>query len=325
MRVRFSLPRRRRDDQGAVAAVFAISLVVLFGMSAVAVDVGDIYSTRRNLITGADAAALAAAQEYAFGGNGCAGTDDVYLAKNIADASVASCAVVFNSASSGYVTVAGETTVEHYFAPLVGIPDTDVHATSAAYFGPPSSYFGLRPLGLCAESDGYQAWLASGKSTTQVFRIAYTKEQPTNCGDTVPGNWGVIDFDAGSNSQNDTRSWIRYGYPGEVYLPGWYEGDPGAFSQGMDPASIIGQTIQVPVFDSWNGLPGSNAEFYLVGAVSVEVVGLKANGSEQSRYLDLRFKSGVIVQGSCCGSGGTTGDAVIKLCRFESYESDCTP
>lgn len=294
-------------------------------MAAVAVDIGDVYATRRNLLTGTDASALAAAQEYAFGGDGCDTIDDDYLDRNIDGATVVSCTVVATGSSSGYVTVESVFTVEHFFAPIIGHPTSDVHATSAAYFGPPSSYSGLRPLALCAESEGYQLWIDSGRSTNQVFRIMYDKEQPTNCGDSVPGNWGVIDFDGGAPSNNDTRDWIRNGYPGEVFLPDWYEGDPGAFSTGMDPTSVIGQIIQVPIFDAWNENPGGNAEFHLTGAVSVEIVGLRANGAEEFRYLDLRFVDGVLVQGSCCGSGAITGDAVIRLCRFETYESDCTP
>lgn len=51
--------RRMKDESGAVAVVVALSIVVLVGMAALAVDAGYLYSVRRQLQTAADAAALA--------------------------------------------------------------------------------------------------------------------------------------------------------------------------------------------------------------------------------------------------------------------------
>jgi putative Flp pilus-assembly TadE/G-like protein len=53
-------PYRRQD--GAVAVLVALMLVVLMAMVALAVDVGGLYLRRRALVNGADAAALAAAR-----------------------------------------------------------------------------------------------------------------------------------------------------------------------------------------------------------------------------------------------------------------------
>lgn len=56
---------RPGDEQGAVAIVVAILLVVLLGISAFAMDFGLAYTYKRQLQTAADAAALAAASIYA--------------------------------------------------------------------------------------------------------------------------------------------------------------------------------------------------------------------------------------------------------------------
>ncbi len=67
------------DEQGAVAIVVAIILVVLLGISAFAVDFGLAYSNKRQLQTSADSAALAAAASLADEAVSCrdnaAGTD----------------------------------------------------------------------------------------------------------------------------------------------------------------------------------------------------------------------------------------------------------
>jgi uncharacterized membrane protein len=56
------------------------ALVLLIGSAAFAVDAGSLWSSHRRLRTTTDAASLAAAQDYAQAGNGCAGIDDTYTA-----------------------------------------------------------------------------------------------------------------------------------------------------------------------------------------------------------------------------------------------------
>ncbi len=53
--------RHKFDERGAVAAMFAVSMVVMFGMAAIVLDVGRIFVVQSELQTSADAAALAAA------------------------------------------------------------------------------------------------------------------------------------------------------------------------------------------------------------------------------------------------------------------------
>jgi hypothetical protein len=59
--------RRVDDEQGAVAVIVAILLVVILGFGALVVDVGGLYFERRQLQNGADAGALALAADCAEG------------------------------------------------------------------------------------------------------------------------------------------------------------------------------------------------------------------------------------------------------------------
>jgi Flp pilus assembly protein TadG len=64
MRVRrFSLARLRDEEQGAVLAMVAISLIVMLGMAVLTFDLGHGVALKRNMVGAADAAALAAARE----------------------------------------------------------------------------------------------------------------------------------------------------------------------------------------------------------------------------------------------------------------------
>ncbi|MDG2112849.1 MAG: hypothetical protein P8N02_09585, partial [Actinomycetota bacterium] len=194
-----------------------------------------------------------------------------------------------------------------------------VTSESEAEFGPLKAGTGLRPFGLCSQSPGFSAWQASGHSTTQVFRISYTKDSPADCGSSTPGNWGLIDFNGGANSNSELSSWVRYGYPGEVTIPDWYEGDPGAFSNSLPISTILDEQIFLPVFDQVTG-NGANASFHLEGIVAVKIVAYKATGSQSSRYLDIQFQTAVIAGGCCDDADGAllnTGLLGVQLCRFD--------
>ena len=64
MRVRVKLSARRRDEEGAVALLVAFLAVGLLVVAGFTVDFGQAYLMKRNLQTGADAAALAGAQYF---------------------------------------------------------------------------------------------------------------------------------------------------------------------------------------------------------------------------------------------------------------------
>ena len=262
---------RGTDERGAVAALLAICMTVVIGAGAIVIDAGQVWATRREAITATDAAALAAAAHFAEYGNGCSsGTASAYVGLNSDAVAMDSCTRT-GSGTRGTVTVTASGDVNHSLAQFIGRTSTEVTASSTVYFGPASSVTGLRPFGLCSQSDGYQAWIGSGHSTTAIFRIYYTKDNPAACGGAVPGNWALIDFNFGDNLMEELRSWIQSGYPGEVTVPNWWEGDTGVFSNAMDVGSVLGKEIYVPIFDNAMG-NGANAQFHLIGFASIITV-----------------------------------------------------
>jgi Flp pilus assembly protein TadG len=77
---------RRVDDDGAVTIIVAVTLIMLLGFGALAIDVGALYQERRELQNGADAAALAVAEDCAGGSCGDYwGTAEDYAAANAND------------------------------------------------------------------------------------------------------------------------------------------------------------------------------------------------------------------------------------------------
>jgi Flp pilus assembly protein TadG len=140
MRVRGFGDRLRDDEQGAVLAIVAISLLVLLGMLALTYDLGRGVAVKRNMVIAADSGALAAAMECGLG-NGDASArkaaDDL-VAKNNAAADVigfelepAECAGV-SSDGENTVKVTVRVPQEYVFAPILGFGNGTVVASATA-------------------------------------------------------------------------------------------------------------------------------------------------------------------------------------------------
>lgn len=328
----------RSSERGVVLPLVALALVALMGAAALAIDIGNAWLTRRDLTIATDAAALAGAQEEAQGGNGCGAATTTFASTNSPTATF-SCTV-----SSGYVTVTGADTAEVWFASVLGFGDTSISATTSALWAPPGAVTGLRPIGLCFDGNAaLQALINNppppGSST--IIRVDYDKDQPDACGGAmVPGNWGIIDFNAGANSNAETREWIENGYPGPVVFADHtvtscsgeahcYEGDTGA-SAGINGAlsdlQASGIFFTVPVFNFVEG-NGANAQFHLMGALRVRLTSYAVNGNPNNRHFEFEVQPGLIT-GTVSGgsSGGANNNSVIAICAVDpGAVAACTP
>ncbi|MDH3680473.1 MAG: pilus assembly protein TadG-related protein [Acidimicrobiia bacterium] len=327
---RTSLPNA--DERGVTLPMVALSMVVLLGMASLVIDLGNGWRTRRALIAATDAAALAAAQDFVNDTNGCTSTAGSYLTSNESTSVLVSCVPFAYSADHGRVTVTADQNVDTWFAAVIGEGDYDAQSVTTAVWGPPAGVTGLRPIGLCVEgSAALRDVIDNPPATETLIRIDYDKDQPDACGGaSVPGNWGTIDFDGGSNSNNDTKDWVANGYPGEVQFGNHpvtscageshcYEGDTGALAginaelNGLQNSGIY---FTLPVFNFVEN-PGANAEFHLMGVVRVRLIDYQVNGNPNNRFFELLVKPGLIT-GTCCGGpGGAGGNKVIALCGVD--------
>ncbi len=141
-----------RDDRGAAAIITGLSIVLLFGMVALVVDVGELYQTRSELQNAADAAALAAAEHidnpsqavaaaqqwanenHSEGGGIIVAPSDVEFGRWDTGAKV----FVAGASPPDAVRVTTRRTdargnpVEHAFAGAIGSPQSDVVARAVA-------------------------------------------------------------------------------------------------------------------------------------------------------------------------------------------------
>jgi hypothetical protein len=160
---------RAGDETGQVLALFVISLVVVLGMVALAIDVGHAFYVKRSLQASADAAATAAALELPDGGaarsralqygSGGGGKNESPLIPGVTTATTLRCLPAAPCNPVNAITVRESTTVKTFFARVVGVGSFDISARATA-----CSPCGARPLdvmviidrssSMCTTSDG---------------------------------------------------------------------------------------------------------------------------------------------------------------------------
>lgn len=300
-------------DTGATAVLVALLAVVLFGFAALVVDVGALYSERRQLQNGADAAALAVAQSCAGGDCGTFVTDaDGFADDNAQDdaariapgevcgtTTVGLPACVDPPASlvgSGYVRVttrteeaSGGTLVPPFLAQLIlpGYAGTEVTASAVAAWGAASGVdaelaitFSQCEYDKLTKVDGMTVY-AEAPYAPAMERIVYFHDttEASSCpagpsGADLPGGFGWLDTDSNCEA---------------TITGGWVADDPGASASKDCKAAmeaLLGQTLLIPIFDDTNGLTGSNGQYHIISYVGFVLTGWRFPGTSQpSTYL----------------------------------------
>lgn len=172
-----------KNEKGAVLPIVAVFLAfVAFGMAAIVIDVGFLYAERRELVTAADAAALAGAKEMQKSGS--TESQVKAVAKNVAIANGAvntdedDVEVYFTgSTSDTRVRVTVENTVNLFFAGFFTEGSSVVNATAVA--SPMRLNPGIFPIGI----DANKAYGADGKPKTGLIYLHGDKDDPNSFAD----------------------------------------------------------------------------------------------------------------------------------------------
>ncbi|MFA5891311.1 MAG: hypothetical protein WDA27_10265 [Actinomycetota bacterium] len=333
MRIR----RVGQEERGISAVVTAVSLVGLMAALTLSVDAGNLWQTRRNIITATDATALQEARTAALLGPAaaCQNWNDLLVANAGSDVQPIDCNVTSDALGlSGYVTVEARKPAAVRFGGVLGLDQQSAYSMSAAEWGLLSEVEGLRPIGICLQNAHVQGYLKLGLDlgihpSAGVHRIMYTKDQPTACGTGSPGNWGFMDFDGGSNSNSDLVSWLLNGYPGTVGVndcnADGASGDScqadtgssgGSISSTLSTLRDSGEPFTVVVFDTAVS-QGGNVRYRVFAFLGVKLRNFRVTGPEALRYFDFEFTK-VTVTGNCCtATGRDTGVYGARICAVD--------
>src|SRR5918996_987137 len=142
---------RAQPERGATAVLAGVLMVGLVGFTGLAVDGGATYAKHQELQNGADAAALAAAQECADDEDNCY---DVYLQGEVGHYGEDNVRTETDTVSTSFdpdvsnreVTATVTGTQSHWFMPVVGISESELSPDATATWGSPSDGPAMLPL-----------------------------------------------------------------------------------------------------------------------------------------------------------------------------------
>lgn len=302
--------QRLRDERGATAVTTALFMVVLLGMAAIVVDIGALYFERAQLKNGADAGALAVAQ------NCAAGRCDLdftamatSLASQNANDNLADATVKVDVATgTATVTTTTLTSEGHFlaqaFAPILGLGDTaSVTTQSQAHWGAPVAGKSVLPIAI-----SYCQFVGMRDGGVQRVDFNPNRQTAEGCSSSsLPGSSGstyTIPGGFGWLKQDPTQPCHAKINIGATGIPGFPVDPEIASDPGNDvPSSckktnmldqIAGKTILLPLYDDAGG-NGANAWYHIMGFAAFKVSGWNFSGTS---YNNLSPAS-VACTGSC--------------------------
>jgi Flp pilus assembly protein TadG len=261
-------------ERGATAVVTGLLMVGLVGFTGLAVDGGATYAKHQELQNGADAAALAAAQECAEDDNctdaslvgdvGQYGVDNVRNEKDTVSTSF----VVDHDAQEVTATVTGRQT--HSFVSVLGISDSELSPNATATWGSPSSGPAMLPLTI-SECEFANALGEPILNTVLDIYLPKGGQDKAECG------WG-------SNYPPGGFGWLtKDGCEVPVRVDELVDGDTGVDPpRNCDWASFIDQIVLVPIFDDYQGT-GENGQYEIAKFAALEVLGIRPSPGASSQ------------------------------------------
>ena len=264
-----------KDERGGILVFVAVIIVVLLGLSALAVDAGLLYQTRRQMVNAADAAALAGAQELYYDSNWS--NVETYT-ENYAIANFDCDDALVEQVGNNGVKVTTVKNVDYLFARFLGLTDSDVSATATAMTYPKDFLEGLIPIGIPPYD-----YVAG-----EIFNLVNVANHEVF----GPGNWGYVDLDAhpgGGVPQIEER--IRDGYDEKVYIGQTILTETGNKTAPNKVQSEIQYHIDeknvlyVPIVDVLENVQTGVDQITILGFAAIILTDLYTDGPGQSGQL----------------------------------------
>lgn len=289
----------RKNEGGQAIILMVLSLVVVMGMAALVLDVGNWFHTKRRLQGTADAAALAGAQMLPNDPSGAQSMALTYANKNGGDVAGANITVTSTVLPNDTISVRARKTDPGVFTGILGIASADIDARAKARVGPPAQARYVAPMvvycghSLIQNCDGGHVPTFNVPTTMDFDKMG------------APGAFGMLNLEGGNGTvgAKEEGDWILKGF--DKYLPlGLYRSDPGAkFNSSNVQGALdarIGTVLLFPVFKTLSG-SGQNAEYDIIGWIGFQLTSFDVHGNTAT--LQGSFTE-YIAQGILASSGG---------------------
>lgn len=201
-----------KNEDGQVLIMVAFLMVVLIGIAALVLDVGNLYLTKSKLQNAADAAALAGARDLPAA-DAARSTATTYAQNNgVKGAGDIVTVTPSYDDDPDKIKVVCKRTVQNSFAGVLGFDQADVSAYAVALRGSSEGVSGLRPWAL---KDNY----------TYTYGLEFELKEGGGGGSN--GYYGVISFGTQGGDANTYKGNIEYGYNGTVEIGDFVNDAPG--------------------------------------------------------------------------------------------------
>jgi len=267
--------QRLRDERGAVAVMVGLLMVPLIGFAAFAIDVAAMWSERQQLQTAADAGALAVAQDCARGTCGdTAGTTRSLAEENVNGDQPKPTGTV-EALTTSMVRVGTSRVKKHWFAPVLGIDQSEISAQATAKWGAPVGGATF-PL-----TFSWCEWNAQtgGLESTHEQIIQLSKHSGSDCtgpsGLPLPGGFGWVNPNAGACTEASIIGNILNSDTGN---------NPPSGCEPSDFDDLVGKVILIPIFDQATG-SGSHGEYRAYGYAAFKFTGYYFSGTYKGTQI----------------------------------------
>lgn len=229
------------SEEGASAVIVALSLLFLFAASAIAIDLGSAWQTKRDLVVDTDAGALSAARLAAT--DGCDPAAPIvqvavdFMSANLGEGLTASdialdCMAPADATQPNTVSVSLTREATQTLSQTLGVDSIDVYSASTATFNGFKAG-DMRPIALCNVDPVIADYVPPGASGTLpaenlIVSMGKTWTDP-NCGGGT-GNWGYLCFDQTGCSNGDIQTLMEHGHANAVDLGTSNAGAPHPYS-----------------------------------------------------------------------------------------------
>ncbi|HEX7144080.1 MAG TPA: pilus assembly protein TadG-related protein [Gaiellaceae bacterium] len=300
----------RKSESGQAFVLMALSLVVIMGMAALVVDVGNWYHTKRRLQATADAAALAGAQLLPKDSAGAQAMALSYANKNGGDVAGADIAVTSTAVADDTIGVRARKTDAGVFGSVLGIASADISARAKARVGPPLKARYVAPMVVFCDHPLIHN--CNGDSTPDFGSDTTMDYDPMG----APGAFGMLNLDGGNGTpgSSDEADWILHGFNKYLGL-GDYRSDPGAKFSSSNIQDALearrGSVLLFPVYRQLDG-QGQNAAYEIIGWIGFHLTSYEVHGNNSTLhgYFTEFIAQGILSEGG--GDGGPSSSFGVK-------------
>lgn len=252
----------------------ALLMIPLIGFAAIAIDVSAMWAQRQQLQTGADAAALAIAQNCARAACGTPSTTAQTM--STANLNTGTSTATVATLTSSKVTVNNSSVRQNLFAPILGVDQNTIAASATAVWGAPIGGMALLPLAFswCEFLQQTGGGLPSGTTSRTIY---FTKTSgATSCtnqsGNLTPGGFAWLLNDPGTCHSTSAINGLVTVSTGNSVPAG---------CSAADIAALMNTTVLLPLFDQATGT-GANATYRIFGYAAFRLTGYNFGGQYKS-------------------------------------------